>query len=115
MKCDICETEFIGRKGRYPARYCSDDCSYKGQLKRQLEWKHKERQKSRMKWLVNHQEFAPDIPLEKECWVCGSIENLIGHHVRYTKVLKKTLCRTCHEFLHHALLKQKKCRPNGTV
>lgn len=113
MKCDICGTEFVGRKGRYPARYCSDECRYKGQLKRQLEWKHKERAKKRMKWLMDHQEFVEAKPLDKECWVCGATENLINHHVRYhIRVIEKTLCRSCHQWLHKTLLNGKKCSPS---
>jgi len=69
----------------------------------------------RMKYLATNQQFAEDIPEIPmvECWVCHSKEKLIIHHVKYyPKIEVKILCKTCSEFLHKALLKGKKCRPN---
>lgn len=114
VTCSICGTVFEGYIRKFPPKYCSNECRYKGQLIRQRQWKQKSRQRKRMKWLKENQQFREDMPimLDKECWICGSNEDLLLHHVKYyPKVVKKTLCRSCHEFLHKGLLRRKKCTP----
>jgi len=112
ITCEICGKTFGGIVRRFPPKYCSDECRYKGQLLHQKRWKRKHLAIKRMKWLVENQQFIDDKPLDDECWVCGSKENLLNHHVKYKpRVVEKTLCKSCHEWLHKALLNSKKCAP----
>jgi predicted nucleic acid-binding Zn ribbon protein len=99
-------------------RYCSSNCEIIGRNEymrermrylRALKWTDKMSEK--MDWLKKNQQSAKDIILD-ECWVCGSKENLILHHVKYYPICEyKVLCRKCHSFLHHSLLRRKKCMP----
>ena len=108
--CKICNKEFEGYIRRYPPKYCSGKCAYKGYILEQKERRNKEKKKRRMSWLVKNQQFSFEILLDK-CWICDSIENLVNHHVKYYPVIRKTLCRSCHEFLHKSLLRKKRCKP----
>jgi len=41
------------------------------------------------------------IPLEPECFLCGSTENLEKHHPNYSKPkLVQTVCKQCHTLIH---------------
>jgi len=108
--CKICGKKFEGCKRRYYPKYCSDKCGYKGQILKQKERRKKQKENNRMLWLVKNQQFAIEILLDK-CWVCGSTKNLVNHHVKYYPAVRKTLCRSCHEFLHKSLLVKKRCKP----
>jgi len=47
-----------------------------------------------------------------KCFVCGSKEKLVVHHIRYVPTSKTILlCPSCHVFLHNKLLKKERCRP----
>jgi hypothetical protein len=47
-----------------------------------------------------------------KCEVCGSTEHLLCHEISYSPLIAITLCSSCHGFLHHRFLKDKKVRPH---
>lgn len=119
VNCLVCNKQFEGFIRRFPPKYCSDKCKCKGQLLQQNKWRKKMREIKRMTWLRENQQFRKDMPIlldKEECWVCGSKEKLILHHVKYfPKVIVKTICKSCHEYLHKQLLGNKRCVPQHHI
>jgi hypothetical protein len=99
-------------------KYCSRECEFEARRKYMMERMRKLRAQrwtldmsKKMGWLKENQQLSEDIILDK-CWVCGSKEKLLWHHVKYhPECIGKVLCRSCHEFLHKSLLRKKKCKP----
>jgi len=60
--------------------------------------KHTQKYRDRHPEVINAERLAHRlVPLDKQCKICGSTENLQRHHPDYSKPLEVvTLCRTCH-------------------
>jgi RNase P subunit RPR2 len=105
--------------GKEGLKYCSEPCrkiawnNYMRDraLETRMNQKLAEEAQKRMQWLVENQEFETDYVLDEECFICGKkCDKLYAHHVRYNPPIKKTLCRSCHDFLHHLLKKRTKAK-----
>lgn len=114
--CPECGKEFKNNDKRRV--YCSDECganAWKKYMKKRMREIRRKRftpkMMEKMLWLKNNQQFADDIIID-ECWICGSKEDLISHHVKYYPLcITKVLCHSCSDFLHKSLLRGKKCKP----
>lgn len=59
--------------------------------------------------LVDQQESEPFYEKKTSCEVCGETEKpLLEHHIKYSPVVKVTLCYSCHGKLHARLRKVKR-------
>ena len=62
--------------------------------------------------IAERQQIIPEYIKESEpCYICGSTENVVEHHVSYVPEEKIDFCARCHSILHIIFLKQKKVRP----
>jgi len=131
--CRFCGASIPSKDRRI--KYCSSKCESGARARYMRERMQKKRQKNelippraqffpdekgaiqwtdemseKMRYLKENQQSCDEIVLDM-CWVCGSKEDLILHHVKYHPVCElKVLCRKCHSFLHHSLLRHKKCQ-----
>jgi hypothetical protein len=109
-----CQKEFI--RGKYAHRqiYCSPECNARmyNAIANNSKLKTFE-QLEKIKMIAERQQDANGFfKIGEKCEVCGSTENLLCHEISYSPLIAITLCSSCHGFLHHRFLKDKKVRPH---
>jgi len=130
--CEVCKCTFISnRESRFGIKYCSDACRATGWKEYMRKREGRSRENSRdvaikefvekqgidaekLQYLIEHQQFETEIPLEEKCWLCDSIIDLLDHHVTYFPIQERhSICRKCHEFLHKVIFRGRKCKPKN--
>jgi len=78
--------------------------------------RNREKLKSVRKFLIKlakRQQFPKPYKKRTKCEACDCMENLVEHHVKYYPIEKVTLCRSCHDYLHHNILGKKRIKPRS--
>lgn len=121
MNCEGCGQNFEPNQ-HYRAgvqRFCSEKCRQKYFSKKLYEKikivkENAMPKEIRMKFeqlAAKQQDASNFLKLKSACEVCGSMKNLVIHHIKYSPFESVTLCRSCHSYLHFKFLKWKKVHP----
>lgn len=127
--CKICGKPFPKKKtAGKPSNYCSDECRTEGV--RRYEREREQNTKYQRLWqkkqtfkTITQEMFDRMLELAKEqqvfkykkkdyCEICGKHKNeleycLVAHHVSFDPYKIVTLCRRCHDLLHHWFIGKK--------
>jgi len=120
--CKKCGREFSFRihdNKKYCSKYCSNHDSNRNMYKREGIIKSMKcgflrldiDRQQKLKDLASKQQSFPNYEMKKECEVCGNKKSIIVHHISYSPIIIITICRSCHHYLHVALLEWKNVHP----